>query len=288
MTGPTRDSAAGRAYLDLQSRARREKRGTQELLTMYVIERWWERLSRSRYAGDFVLKGGMLLAAFGHRRTTADADALAFNLASEASAVMERVVAVASIPGDDGVDFLTDTVTASVIRDDALYAGVRVTMSARLATAAVKLRLDVNFGDPVTPAPQAMELPALRPGQPSIPILGYPVETVLAEKLVTAIDLGPANTRVRDFVDIYTLIRNEGIDDDQLRSAVAATAAFRGVRLAPLGESLGDLATTRAAAYSAYRRNLGPDGSHLPATLTDIIDEVLTFMDEHLEGRAPN
>ena len=105
------------AYLDLQSRARREKRGTQELLTMYVIERWWERLSRSRYAGDFVLKGGMLLAAFGHRRTTADADALAFNLASEASAVMERVVAVASIPGDDGVDFLTDTVTASVIRD---------------------------------------------------------------------------------------------------------------------------------------------------------------------------
>lgn len=102
MTGPTRDSAAGRAYLDLQSRARREKRGTQELLTMYIIERWWERLSRSRYAGDFVLKGGMLLAAFGHRRTTADADALAFNLASEASAVMERVVAVASIPGDDG------------------------------------------------------------------------------------------------------------------------------------------------------------------------------------------
>ncbi len=68
MSGPTRGTSAGRAYLDLQNRARRERRGTQELLTMYVAERWWERLSRSPYAGDFVLKGGMLLAAFGHRQ----------------------------------------------------------------------------------------------------------------------------------------------------------------------------------------------------------------------------
>jgi len=200
--------------------------------------------------------------------------------------VIERVVEVASIPGDDGVDFLTDTASGRVIRDDSRYAGVRVTMSARLATAALKLRLDVNFGDPVTPGPQPMDLPALRPGEPPIPILGYPMATVLAEKLVTAIELGPANTRVRDFVDVYTLIQNQQIDDEQLRTAVAATAAFRGVRLAPLGEALSDLATIRATAYSAFRRNLGADGSHLPANFTDIIDAVLTFMDEHLEGRG--
>ena len=75
-------------------------------------------------------------------------------------------------------------------------------MSAQLATAQAKLRLDVNFGDLVNPAPGLVELPALRPGYPPVRILGYPLATVLAEKLVTAIHLGPANTRVRDFVDV--------------------------------------------------------------------------------------
>lgn len=283
MSGPSHDSAAGRAYLDLQNRARREGRGTQELLTMYVVERWWDRLSKSPYADDFVLKGGMLLAAFGHRRATVDADALARNLASDAPAVMARVVEVASINVDDGVEFLTDTVSASTIRDDAGYAGVRVTMNARLATAAVKLRLDISVGDPVTPAPQAMQLPALRPGDPPIPILGYPIETVLAEKLVTAMDLGPANSRVRDFVDVYTLTRDQAIDTEQLLAAVEATAAFRGVELVPLREALGNLAVTRAASYVAYRRNLGPDGVHLPPAFAAIVDAVVYFARDHLD-----
>jgi hypothetical protein len=77
MSRPTRDTPAGRAYLDLQNRARREGRGTQELLTLYVVERWLARLGTSRYADQFILKGGMLLAAFDARRPTADADALA-------------------------------------------------------------------------------------------------------------------------------------------------------------------------------------------------------------------
>ncbi|WP_455132707.1 nucleotidyl transferase AbiEii/AbiGii toxin family protein [Microbacterium aurum] len=151
MSRPTRESAAGRAYLDLQNQARRQKRGTQELLTMYIVERWLSRMSRSPYAEDFILKGGMLLASFGTRRPTVDADALARNMASDQETVARRVAEIAAIEDpDDGVEFLSDTVTTAVIRDDALYSGVRVTMTAQLATAQVKLRLDINFGDPVT------------------------------------------------------------------------------------------------------------------------------------------
>ncbi len=75
--------------------------------------------------------------------------------------------------------------TSRVIRDEDLYSGVRVAMDCAIATAVIKLRLDVNFGDPVTPAPQQIDLPALRPEHPSIRILGYPLETVLAEKIAT-------------------------------------------------------------------------------------------------------
>jgi len=175
MSRPTRESLAGRAYLDLQNRARREGRGTQELLILYVVERWLARLGRSPYVNDFVLKGGMLLAAFGRRRPTADADALARNLSAHQSAVAARVAEIAAPPdSSDGVEFLAGTVSSSVIRDDALYAGVRVTMDARIATAAVKFRLDVNFGDPVTSEPQLIELlhcgrTRIRSGSSAIP-----------------------------------------------------------------------------------------------------------------------
>jgi hypothetical protein len=179
MTPVSRATAAGRAYLDLQNRARREDRGTQEYLTAYVIERWLARLSSSPYASQFVLKGGVLLAALGQRRPTVDADALAIGLTNDADAVAERVAEIAAVEdGEDGVEFLTATISAQLIRDHALYHGVRVTMDARLATATVKLRLDINFGDPVNPAPQRVSLPGLRPASAPIEVLGYPVETV--------------------------------------------------------------------------------------------------------------
>lgn len=142
MSRPTRETAAGRAYLDLQNRARRERRRTQDLLTMYVVERWLARMSTSPYAGDFVLKGGMLLASFGSRRPTTDADALARNTPAEQSAVAARVVEIARLSDlDDGIIYLPETVKAAMIRDDALYSGVRVTMDATLGTARLKLKL---------------------------------------------------------------------------------------------------------------------------------------------------
>jgi hypothetical protein len=139
---------------------------------MYIVERWLSRMSRSPYAEDFILKGGMLLASFGTRRPTvdADADALARNMASDQETVARRVAEIAAIEDpDDGVEFLPGTATTAVIRDAVLYSGVRVTMTAQLATAQVKLRLDINFGDPVTPAPRTVGLPSLRPDAPPIP-----------------------------------------------------------------------------------------------------------------------
>ena len=102
-------------------------------------------------------------------------------------------------------------------------------MDYAIATAVVKFRLDVNFGDPVTPAPRHLSLPSLRPGMPPVRVLGYPIETVLAEKITTAIGLGPANTRVRDYADIYTLTGIHAINHRTARQALLATAAHRAI-----------------------------------------------------------
>jgi hypothetical protein len=282
------DTAAGRAYLDLQNQARREGRGTQELLTIYVVERWLARLSRSPYLNDFVLKGGMPLAAFGSRRPTVDADALARNMNADQETVLQRVTEIASIndPGD-GVEYLTSTAATAVIRDDALYSGVRVTMTARIATAQVKLRLDINFGDPVTPGPQLIDLPALRPGAEAIRILGYPVETVLAEKPTTAIELGPASTRVRDYADIFVLTGTQNLRCASVRAALLATAGFRQVTLRPLSEAVQDLVPLRARTYTAYRRGLGPDADHLPEQFDQVVAAVTAFADPLIKNGDP-
>ena len=280
MKRPTRDTAAGRAYLDLQNLARREHRGTQELLTMYVVERWLARLSCSKYVDDFVLKGGMLLASFGKRRPTIDADALARNMAADQNTVAGRVAEIAALSDpDDGVKYLTNSIITTIIRDDARYSGVRVVMDARIATAQLKLRLDINFGDPVTPEPRVIELPALRPGVTPIRVLGYPIETVIAEKLATAIELGPANTRVRDYVDVHTLIGEHVLDFTAVQNALRATAAFRGTILRPLSEAVSNIADLRSSTYSAYRRNLGADGAHLPGRFADVVSAITEFAD---------
>lgn len=286
MSRPTRADPGGRAYLDLQNLARRQGRFTQELLTMYALERFLARLAVSEHAGTFVLKGGMLLAVLAARRATVDADFLATSLVNEEAAVLERVVDIASIVPDvdDGVRYAVGTARARTIREGALYTGVRITMDAQVSTATVKLQLDINFGDPITPAPVEIDYPGLREGTPSIPVLGYPLVTVIAEKVSTAVDLGQANTRVRDYADLWTLTGVHDVDGDQLREALEATTAHRGVQLRPLSEAVSNLGSVRAATYAAYRRRLGVDAGPLPSEFAVVVAAVIRFADAVLAG----
>lgn len=185
---------------------------------------------------------------------------------------------------EDGVEYLTATLVTRTIRDHALYHGIRVVMDARIATAVVKLRLDVNFGDPVTPEPQRIALPGLRPDSTPIKVLGYPIETVLAEKLTTVIDLAEANTRVRDFADIYTVTGAHTIAWASMRAALTATATFRTVELVPLSAAVGGLARLRRGDYLAYRDSLGHYGEPLPEDLTDVIAAAAAFADPVIHG----
>jgi hypothetical protein len=281
MSRPTRADAEGRAYLDVQNLARRQKRSTQELLVLYVLERFLARLAAGEHREKFVLKGGMLLAALQARRPTVDADLLATHLSNETQEVQARVIDIADtrMDPDDGVRYLTGTTKARIIREGDLYAGVRVTMNATVAAAGVKLQLDVNFGDPMTPAPSIITYPGLRGEFPPVRILGYPLQTVLAEKLTTAIQLGAANSRIRDFTDVWILTGIHDLDATSMRSALRVTAEHRQIVLRPLGEALGDLAVVRAGTYAAYKRRLGQDGAVLPDEFSTLLDGVTAFTD---------
>jgi hypothetical protein len=130
-------------------------------------------------------------------------------------------------------------------------------------------------------------MPALRPEHPPIRILGYPLETVLAEKITTAISLGPANTRVRDYADIYTLTGDRDISHSAARGALIATASHRGTDVVALSSVIGDLIESRRRAYDAYRAGLGPDGAALPQEFAIVAQVVLAFADRLTDAAAP-
>jgi hypothetical protein len=242
-------------------------------------------MSTSEYAEKFVLKGGMLLAAFGSRRPTGDADALALGIASDAETVAAIVAEIANLPDpNDGVIFLTRTMRTVAIREAALYSGVRVVMDARISDARVKFKVDVNFGDPISPKPQLTELPALRTDSEPVHLLGYPMETVLAEKITTAISLGAANSRVRDFADIYTLITRNDYGWAEISDAFHATAAFRATELRTLSQAVIGLVALRERTYSTYRQSLGTDGQYLPEALDEVVAVAIAFADPIVRG----
>ncbi|MCA1691712.1 MAG: nucleotidyl transferase AbiEii/AbiGii toxin family protein [Actinobacteria bacterium] len=283
MSRPTRETAAGRAYRDLQALARTSGRPTDELFVLYVLERFLFRLSLSRHRDHFILKGGMLLAAFGDRRPTRDVDLLAVSIANDVETVASIVRDVLDVEVDDGVVFEPDRLTSETIREFDLYAGVRLTVPARLHRAEVPLRLDVNVGDPVVPAPAEVPYPALL-GDP-FPVIGYPIETVLAEKIVTMVARGDTTTRERDFADVVLLVRRNDIDGALLSAAVTATAGHRATQLRPLREILVTLGEERQGAWAAFLRRSGLT-AELAAVYEDVITEVIRFADPVIAGEA--
>jgi Nucleotidyl transferase AbiEii toxin, Type IV TA system len=279
---PARDTVAGRAYRDLQNKARRESRPTEELLSLYTLEGFLDRLVVSARSREFVLKGGVLLAAYDLRRPTRDVDLQASAMANDAATVLALVTEIAGIERDDGLVYATGQATAETIRERDEYSGVRVSMGATLATAQLRFNVDVNVGDPVSPAAQLVEVPKLLGG--SISVRGYPLVMVFAEKIVTAVQRGTANTRWRDFADIYLLSRVHAVDGTVLAHSLAVVAGHRAAELAPLAEVLAGfpgLAQTPWAAWSRKQRLT----DRLPTQFGEVLDAVTAFTDPVLRGQ---
>lgn len=279
MANPPRDTTAGRVYNDLRSVARNGNRSTDEVMIEYVLERFLYRLSISPSGRDrFILKGGLLLAQFGARRMTRDIDILGRSLPGDESEILPRIAAIAATAVDDGVVFDTTTLKSVSIREQDEYHGLRLTMTASIARARIKLQLDVSFGDPVTPEPQTIAYPQQLDSR-DFEVWGYPLATVIAEKLSTAVALGDVNTRDRDYADLYRLLRLHSLDGRELVAALTATATHRAITLRPLSESITDLAQRRQTSYSAWRRRQGAAGGEYPDLFAEVVQLVVAFAD---------
>ena len=193
------------------------------VITRYALERLLYRLSRSAYRDRFALKGAMLITTWfaDPHRPTRDLDLLGFGDSAEES-ILDVFREVCGMPTDDGITFEVDNLRIERIREELEYGGLRLRTVGNLARARINVVIDVGFGDAVEPGLEEIEFPVLLDS--AAPRLrAYPRETVIAEIFQAMVYLGRANSRMKDFYDVWVLSKAYAFDEARLAKAIAAT-----------------------------------------------------------------
>ena len=249
-------------------------------MRLCALEGFLLRLAAPTISQDFVLKGGVLLAAYQLRRPTADIDFAALNTSNDLEPIKSMIITVADkrLPDDqnDGLRFDTSDTHAVAIRDEDEYHGVRITLGAQLATARMRFHVDVNVGDPIWPNPETVQFPRLLGG--NISLLGYPIPMVLAEKIVTASERGITSTRWRDFSDLYLIAVQHPLVAGEVRAAINQVAAYRNAELGSLRPALEGYPAIAQTKWHAWRARQNLE-DRLPADFTEVLESVLVFTD---------
>ena len=204
--------------------AREQKIEFQLILTRFSLERFLYRLSRSNYSKDFVLKGAMLFQVWGGalHRPTRDLDLLSFG-APDIAYFTKTITEICNQDfSDDGLLFHSESLLLERIKEEDEYQGLRATLIATLDTARIPLQIDIGFGDAIIPAPVNIEYPTLL-NLPAPKLRAYSKETVIAEKFHAMVHRGIANSRMKDFYDIWVLATTYQFEANVLKNAIKAT-----------------------------------------------------------------
>lgn len=234
----------------------------QQVLQQYAIERFLYRISKSKHAQSVILKGALLLKTIGipQARPTMDIDMLRKGKADRAS-LLALVKDCATLDvAADGLTFLANSIVAEEITKDSEYQGTRVLMDARMDNVRLRIQIDFGVGDVMVPGPRTIDYPAFL-NSDTIQLLAYPIESAIAEKLQAMVALGNANSRMKDFYDVWICSNHLDFNTDTLLKAIDATFKNRETPV-PTGEF--EALTTSFAAghrvqWNAFVRKIGED-----------------------------
>lgn len=255
--------------------AREKGQALELLLVRYATERLLYRLSTTAHRDRFVLKGALLMTTWFQdpHRPTRDVDLLGYG-----DPTPERMLAifreVCAIRENDGITFDVDALQVEQIREVTEYGGLRLRTTARLAGARIAVVIDVGFGDAIEPGLEEINLPVLL-DLPTPRLRAYARETVIAEKFQAMVMLGLANTRMKDFYDIWILSRHFDFSGERLSRAIAATFERRGT-LIP--DEVPDALTpafatdaTKQRQWEVFARDLSVEVPSFETLVTDLV-----------------
>jgi len=276
----------------LLNKARESGRPFNELLQYFAMERFLYRLTRSRHANAFILKGGLMLTVWKapSSRPTMDIDLLGrtANDVSTLVAIFRELCEQDVEP--DGLAFDASSVTGEVITEDAEYEGVRIRCWGSLGPAQVTLQIDVAFGDVIVPQPEFNDWPTIL-DLPAPRLRGYSRESTIAEKLEAMVRFGVVNSRLKDFFDIWLLSRQFDFDGETLSAAIRATFASRQSTIPALPVGLSTIFgedQARARQWRGFVRRNRLDGApeEFAAVIVSVADFLTPVTDALASGRS--
>ncbi len=256
-----------------------------EMLKNYCMERFIYRIGISRHADRFVLKGALMFAVWRipERRTTLDIDLLAC-LENSPAAIEKAIKEVCVMKEDDGLIFDPESVKCGAIKIDSDYEGVRAKFTGFLERSKIPMQIDFGFGDIVYPGPVCIDYPVLL-DFPAPRLKGYTVESVVAEKFEAMVKLGALNSRMKDFYDVWLLIKKPAFKPDELATAIKKTFEHRKTAL-PEGkkffaEEIYDEGSDRQKLWQAFLRKNGIKIA--PDKLSTVAEDIEAFLSGPVE-----
>lgn len=276
---PRNLAASVRQRLFNLAQERREDFGL--VLTRYGLERFLYRLAQSQYRDQFILKGALLFELWTHRpyRPTRDLDleGQGENSIARIKRIFTKIMSQAV--EDDGLIFDPKSLRVARIKEEQEYEGLRVNLVARLERARIHMQVDIGFGDVIVPLPKEIQYPGLL-SFPNPRLRAYPREAVVAEKLEALVKLGMANTRMKDFYDLWRLSQDFDFEGTLLVEAIKSTFTRRRTEVparAPLAlteEFSRD--TQKSRQWQAFLTKSGLEQDH--ATLQAVAADLARFL----------
>jgi predicted nucleotidyltransferase component of viral defense system len=252
------------------------------------MERFLYRLSKSAFAGKFILKGALMLTVWKApvSRPTRDMDFLG-RMSNDLGAIAEAVRDVCSTEVEpDGLEFNPETIEAERIAEDADYEGVRVHFLGSLGNARISMQFDVGFGDKVVPRARMIQYPTIIE-MPAPVLTGYSMESMIAEKFEAMAKLGPLNSRMKDFFDIWLLSRLYEFNGETLVSAISSTFKARSTDISQYSSVFSAEFTadeSKAKQWEAFLRRTAIESA--PSQFSAVVGQISIFLGPPAEAVA--
>jgi hypothetical protein len=265
------------------NKARDENRRFDELVQYYSMERYLYRLSVSEHSDKFILKGALLLRAWGlnEHRPTMDIDVLGVS-SNNSEFLIKQISDICSVDvKDDGLFFDINTILSEQITEDADYIGSRITFLGNLDTIKINMQIDIGFGDSVFPKPEKYSLPCIL-DFPIAKLTCYKPETAIAEKFEAMVMLGDLNSRIKDFFDIFLLAKSINFDKNKLAESIEKTFQKRGTKIPEKFMDFSDkFISIRQTPWTSFIRKNGIE--NVPDDFRKVIDIIRSFLDPIIE-----
>lgn len=283
-----------RYFAKLQEVSKLQRVDMLALIKVYVQQRLLYRISVSHCGADFCLKGGLMIAAYNGGdllRPTDDIDLNGFGLGGIEDIERAIRIAIAADVPEDGVSFNGESIRVQKDRGEGIIPGGKLVVDASFHTARVQIKVDVGFGNVITPWASEIEIPTLLSDHLPCPrISAYPLETIVAEKLHAMAQHGYDNTRLKDYYDIWKIQRNYEFDGETLSQAISATFGQQQRPINPSMPGLSDLFARKSERdWKAFlRKTVVKDDVMFLDVIPEIREFAVPVLTAALEGPAPD